>query len=370
VMKRMPDPLAVAQVPQAKGKAHGRPVSQEVERQFADHVASSVIGQHDIDTHDSVRPKLKTSDGPAADNVVLSQAVIVHSAVLAAETLAAAPEKSCIRPVRDEPPKVAARDRNDTEKPSAAKPRNRTIESSARQAGDRFARDELESGDRVRPRSPGAVEPHAVALQSADVPAVAPDASPHIAVVSGETHLDPVTQFAPLAVLPTGLSSPQVPSHVSAKPAVPRPELPAPPMSARPLKILKVQVTSPEHGLVTATMRLKNAGLELRLDAASADTAIHLEENVDKLSDLLQVAGYAVDEVSVRRIADSENRQAVSANADGFPAAPGSTANHSDQNGGQQQSSPADQCGTSKEAGGDDANARLGNSRGNGDIYL
>lgn len=66
------------------------------------------------------------------------------------------------------------------------------------------------------------------------------------------------------------------------------------------LKILQIQLQPSELGTVTVRMELKDAGLELHVEAARAETAEIIRGDKATLSNLLRSSGYNVDANSIR----------------------------------------------------------------------
>jgi chemotaxis protein MotD len=66
------------------------------------------------------------------------------------------------------------------------------------------------------------------------------------------------------------------------------------------LKVLQIQLQPAELGTVTIRMELREAGLELHVEAARAETAEIIRGDKDALSNLLRSSGYNVDVSSIR----------------------------------------------------------------------
>ena len=66
------------------------------------------------------------------------------------------------------------------------------------------------------------------------------------------------------------------------------------------LKVLQIQLQPAELGTVTVRMELREAGLELHVEVANAETAEIIRGDKDTLSNLLRSSGYNVDASSIR----------------------------------------------------------------------
>jgi chemotaxis protein MotD len=66
-----------------------------------------------------------------------------------------------------------------------------------------------------------------------------------------------------------------------------------------PIRVLHIQLQPPELGLLTVKLSLQGNALDIKLEAAEQRTVRMLEADRDRLSDMLRVAGYAVDGLAV-----------------------------------------------------------------------
>jgi chemotaxis protein MotD len=94
------------------------------------------------------------------------------------------------------------------------------------------------------------------------------------------------------------------------------------------LKVLHIQLQPESLGTVTVRMEMKADVLELRIDAARADTAELIQRDRDVLTSLIRAAGYSADDASIR-VTHGDPAMAVATAASAGDAQTGSSGNGS-----------------------------------------
>jgi chemotaxis protein MotD len=114
-------------------------------------------------------------------------------------------------------------------------------------------------------------------------------------VISQETHFVPVLQQSPAYQIANRI----IHDTESADPALATQPSPKE-ASAPPLKVLQLQLDPPGLGELTIRVSLKDAALNLQIEASHRETARLIEHDREALTGMLRSAGYGVESISVQ----------------------------------------------------------------------
>lgn len=262
----------------------------------ADHGSEAMAARADAQSVTMLRPLVSARSSAARDNGGGGMAVAQASVVRRETHLAPAPPPPAAEQVAD---RVAA-ELADTGAGSAeqAAPSSQTdpdgdarpLEPPARGAVastlDRRAEAGLPGPASLRQSSP--VEPGRMG-KAADKPVadLALPQQPSASLMGSDWRLQPYADTA--AVAPDAAAAPRLDPASAAAPASP----------SAVVKVITIQLQPADLGTVTVRMALKDGELDLQLQVERHETARLLQNDRDKLSEVLRAAGYHIDDVGV-----------------------------------------------------------------------
>lgn len=130
----------------------------------------------------------------------------------------------------------------------------------------------------------------------------APETPMSITVIRQETHLPPVMRLSPLQQVAEPIRQAAAELVSARSDAVPDLGADKPATIAEPTKILHIQLSPVELGSIVVKMRISQGGMEIRLEASRAETALMLANDRDALREIVKASGYALDQVSVETV--------------------------------------------------------------------
>jgi flagellar hook-length control protein FliK len=123
-----------------------------------------------------------------------------------------------------------------------------------------------------------------------------------VTIVRQETYLPPVARLSPFqqVVEPIRLAA----TELAATRTQSAPDLdPGKPAEiAAPTKVLHLELRPVELGSLLVKMRLTQGGMEIRIEASSAETARMLANDKEALREVVRASGFPVDAVSIETV--------------------------------------------------------------------
>lgn len=142
-------------------------------------------------------------------------------------------------------------------------------------------------------------KPRATAAADADAASARPVS---VTIVRQETYLPPVMRLSPFqqVVEPIRLAA----TEIGAARSQTAPDLdPSKPAEiAAPTKVLHLELRPVELGSLLVKMRLTQGGMEIRIEASSAETARMLANDKEALREVVRASGFSVDAVSIETV--------------------------------------------------------------------